>query len=160
MLADHGSWSLGVLFGLPVLILLTAATVALGGWLYSKYNDEKTYDPGIFRAGAIGSWALALILVIGILFGYYPYKAEYHQWREVSGTVHKVNKRILSDGSGNMQQKYVVQYEESPGRAFGCEDTRCALVDVGDTLTMKCKRVWQYSGSDGWDCNYIGRKGN
>lgn len=150
MITMSTSWSLGVLIGLPILglgILLILVWIAF--WWF--WEDE----PGPAWCG-VG----ALLLVVGLALsplGYYPYKAEYHQWRDKSGVVAEVSKRLVSDGNNGMNEKIVVRYENNGGE-FGCEDTRCALVKKGDTLDLKCKRAWQYASVSGYDCRFISRR--
>lgn len=149
MILQSASWSLGVLVGIPILgvIALALLVFAVVCW----FADE----PGI----GVGSLAVLLVLVGVALspLGYYPYKAEYHQWRSTSGVVAEVNKRLVSDGDKGMNEKIVVRYKDSDG-AYGCEDTRCALLKVGDTLDLKCKRAWQYASVSGYDCRFVSRR--
>lgn len=150
MLVLSSSWSLGVLVGLPILGLIALALLAFG--IFCFVADE----PGL----GLGSIAVLLVL-IGLALsplGYYPYKAEYHQWRSRTGVVAEVSKRLVSDGDKGMNEKIVVRYRDGEGE-FGCEDTRCALVKTGDTLDLKCKRAWQYASVSGYDCRFISRKG-
>src|SRR3954471_22793531 len=144
----ESSWSLGVLIGVPVaaLVLLIALAAAAGGILMRGDGGW-----GLF-AGAVA----VILVVLGVCaWAYYPYHGEYHQWRTHSGTVADVSNRLISAGDkGGSNQKFVVRFEGS-GQQYGCNDTRCASVKVGDDLTISCKRAWQYSGTDGYDCNFV-----
>ena len=53
-----------------------------------------------------------------------------------------------------MEEKFVVRYEDGGGQQFGCTDTRCASVKPGDTLTLACKRAWEWAATDGYDCRF------
>lgn len=149
---EEGSatWSLGVLIWLPVLILCVAALIA-GGVLLRRYWLSHPRDPET-KWLARFLFASAVLLVIGIAAGYYPWKAEYHQYVTKTGTIETISSRLLGS-SDSFQQKFVVRYTD--GREFGCEDTRCSLLKPGDALVLACKRTWQYAGVDGYDCKYI-----
>jgi hypothetical protein len=155
-IADSGTWSLGVLVGLPLFALLLIALV-IGGILLIRFDRRVgSYDRGIPKALGIGSLITAALVAVTMVTpaGYYPFSAEYHQWREASGTVVKIDKRLISSGKDSMEDKFVVRFE-GDGQQFGCDDTRCAGVEVGDSLTLSCKRAWQYTGTDGYDCRFV-----
>ncbi|WP_159540834.1 hypothetical protein [Aeromicrobium sp. 9AM] len=111
-----------------------------------------TYDKGLPIIASWASLGIAIVVTIIAAWGFYPYSAEYHQWRTVSGDVTDVNSRILSTGKSSINQRFVVEID---GQAYGCDDTRCASVKVGDVLTISCKREWQYAGVDGYGCNFV-----
>jgi hypothetical protein len=156
MFTGESTWSLGVLLGIPILLVVLGGFVSVTIWAWRRrrhddYNDgELRWVGWFFLAAAIVIFLLALTPV-----GYYPFKAEYHQWREVTGQVTDVEKRLVKSGDG-MEEKIVVTYEG--GNEFGCLDTRCSTVEPGDTLTLTCKRSWQYAGVDGYDCNFVSKE--
>lgn len=141
------TWSLGVLVWLPIAILITVALAVL--FVLSLRWDD--YEATIVRWGVGG---VLVCFVIGNLVFFYPYSAEYHRYQPITGEIDLVAKRIV--GGDSISEKFVVRYKN--GEERGCLDTRCALLKPGDTLTLKCKRVWQYTGTDGWDCTYVGRE--
>lgn len=144
--ATESSWSLGVLIGLPVAVLLMIVGVAIAV-LGSLWDD---FTPGMWIV--IGT--VIVVCSIGVTaFTLYPYDAEYHQWRQVDGTVAKIDKRLIGSGD-KMEDKFVVRFEGN-GQQYGCDDTRCAQVVAGDALTLSCKRAWQYTGTDGYDCRFV-----
>jgi len=148
------TWTLEVLVLLP-LVLLFIALLVIGGFFWWRANREfDTFE----KVPAYALWVIAAIALVFVAVGYYPYKAEYHQFVTKVGEVRSIKSRLLGS-SDSFQQKFVVEYTD--GRQFGCEDTRCALVKPGDKLTLACKRIWQYAGTDGYDCNFISssRKG-
>lgn len=148
-LANDGSWSVGVLVGVPVLALIVLFLIGAGIW--ALYESEIGLG--------IGAIVIALVLV-ALAFtplGFYPLKGEYHQWRAVTGSVADVNKRLVSNGDKGMNEKIVVRFKGSE-LDFGCEDTRCSLAKPGDTLDLKCKRAWQYQSVSGYDCRFISRR--
>jgi hypothetical protein len=149
-MAASGPWTLGTLIWLPIVALLVLGLVAFAVFCFMES------EPGL----GVGSIALAVAFIVGTAlpsFGMYPYKAEYHQWRDVSGTVEKIDKRLIGS-SDKMEDKFVIRFANSGGRQFGCDDTRCASVTAGDWLKLSCKRVWQYTGTDGYDCRFSDTK--
>lgn len=153
------SWSLGVLVALPILSLFLVSFIVGGGLLLRKRRDCDEFDRTAYLWAAIACWTTALVMAVLMAAptGYYPYKAEYHQWQPRSGVVAQVSKRLVGNGDSGMSEKIVVRYKDDGGE-FGCEDTRCALVEVGDTLDLKCKRAWQYASVSGYDCRFIARR--
>jgi hypothetical protein len=145
------TWSLGVKLGLPVIALVIIGLIIASAWLYRKSEQLDDFDGPMVKWLARGSWAAAILVLIFALGSYYPYKAEYHKWVPKSGTVTNVDRRII--GGESINEKIVVTYED--GQQYGCNDTRCASVRVGDSLTLTCQRTWQYAGIDGYDCNFV-----
>lgn len=146
-------WSLGVLIGGPIAVLLLAGSViAIVLGVRAKRRDSMEWldGPGI----AVGVGICGVVLVLGIsAIGYYPYEHQYHYWSTKTGVVSEVNKRVVSRESG-IDQRFVVRFTGS-SHEYACDDTRCSLVKKGDRLQLSCKRHWQYAGRDGWDCNYL-----
>lgn len=150
------TWTLGLLIGLPVLVLITLVFVAVGTGLLVWWSANRhSCDSGIALALGLASYAVALCLVVGTAIGFYPWKAEYHQYVTKVGEVESIKARLLGS-SGSFQQKFVARFVD--GRELACDDTRCALVKPGDTLILACKRTWQYAGVDGYDCRFVASK--
>jgi hypothetical protein len=146
--------SLGVLIGLPVagLIVLAAIGLILGSLIYAA--RERDWFPAL-TGGGVGIAAIIVTLVVtGFLM--WPWSAEYHEWQTESGTIAAVNSRLLASGTqgGGSTQRFVVEFAGS-GDQFSCDDTRCSLLKPGDYLTLSCKRAYQYTGTPGYDCNYV-----
>lgn len=144
-MSEH--WSLGVIIGLPLFSLLVI--LLIGGAIAFYLADMTPLD---FMLGAF-----ALLVIGGMVFGYYPYSAQYHKWQPVKGEVQNVSSRFLGDGKSTTQ-RFVVTFTD--GRTRSCDDTRCALVKPGDTLGLYCKRSFQWASTPGWDCNYVERNGS
>lgn len=143
------SWSLGVLIGLPfaaLAILVGIGMIVLG---FALYREGGAYGEDWMLM--LGGAATVVSILVGTLYFMWPLDTEYHQWQPRAGTVEAVDKRILSSGDG-IEEKFVVRLDD--GQEYGCQDTRCALVKAGDDLSLSCKRAWQYTGRDGWDCRY------
>lgn len=137
--------SVGLLIGLPLTILVVVISLGVGVFYRnSRYQDDQT----LVRAGAFG--VLLLTIVVALLC-YWPLKTEYHFWKTTKAKVTDVNSRLVGPDGG--ETKYVVTLEGVGER--GCNDTRCASVKVGDTLTLKCKRVYQWGATPGYDCNFV-----
>ena len=141
-IAGDGVWSLGVLIGLPLGVLIVVLLLGLTVWM--AYENEIRLSLSMLALAAGG------VIMIG--WAMYPYSNEYHQFRAVSGTVERIDKRLISSGD-SMQDKFVVRFEGSDLQ-FGCDDTRCSQVDPGDALELSCKREWQYTGTDGYNCRF------
>lgn len=141
--------SLGLMVGPAVGGVLFLVCLTVGIWLFVLDDGDgfKVFG-GIF----IGFGVLSLALVAVFM---YPYKKEYHYWQSVNGYVASVNKRLIADGD-SMSERFVVKLAD--GRIRSCDDTRCADLKVGDPVQLECKRAWQFTGTDGWDCNWAGRE--
>lgn len=138
--------SLGVVIGLPVAGLLVL--IALCVLAFGIYVQIVEGDAGFF----IGLGAAALVIVVVATGAFmWPWSAEYHEWRPVSGTVTATASRLLGENKSTTQY-YAMQIA---GQDYRCDDTRCATVKVGDHLDMTCKREWQFTGTPGWDCNFV-----
>lgn len=147
------TWSLGTLIWLPISALLVIGLIAFGEIAKRAREGASTYDKGLWTGTKWCSRALALLFVIGTALGMYPYAGEYHQWRDVAGTVASIDNRLIGTGDG-METKFVVRFADTD-QQYGCDDTRCAQVREGDRLTLSCIRAWQYTGTDGYDCRFV-----
>jgi hypothetical protein len=141
----NGSLLPSVTFGLTAIIvclvicLLTIGLMALGA-------DDR----GDFWILACLPVLVALALIIAPLFGYYPYKADYHRLQPATGIVQAVDSRFLA-----ASQYVVVTYDS--GLTVRCDDSRCATVRVGDQLRLLCTKEHQFGsplGADGWGCRW------
>lgn len=151
-------WSLGVLIGLPLLSLAFIAFAVLA-LLLVRYG-RRTYDGRFFKGLGIASGGVAVLLAVVMAMpvpvGFWGLRSEWHQWRPVGGSVASISSRLLAGDNGGATQRFVVQFADSD-KQYACDDTRCALVKVGDVLHLSCKRHWQYSGLSGYDCNYVSK---
>jgi len=107
---------------------------------------------------ALACWILSALLAVGIVaatwWGMYPWKAEYHHWTPKSGVVDTVDSRLVPSGDKSMEQKFVVSFV-GEDQQYAVIDTRAAGVKPGDRLTITCVRRWQWSGTHGYDCNFV-----
>lgn len=134
-------WTLGVLIGLPI-----TAVVVIGLILAAIYffRDSYGFEIGLLFAG------FAAIVLGSVALGMYPYKAEYHQWRPVEGTVQQVDKRMVKDGDG-MSERYAVTINDT---VYGVDDTRASTLREGSHVRLSCIKEWQWAASDGYGCRW------
>ena len=144
--------STGTLIDLPIVLASALAALIGGTYLVRLRSRVDEIDAPLVFWGGIGCFVLAAGLVIGAAIGMWPYDAEYHEWRTTSGKVKETNSRLVGAGEG-MEQRFVVTFAD--GRQRACDDTRCSTVKAGDTLTLKCKRAYQWGATPGYDCNWI-----
>jgi hypothetical protein len=145
--------SLGIIIGLPIAgILLIALAIAFFAFgRYAKTCDQ--FDRGPALGIKWGSLAVAVVVVAIAAVAFWPYRWEYHSWQTTSGTVQAVSKRLVSTGDKGMEERFVVAFTD--GRQRACDDTRCSLLKPGMTLTLRCKRAYQWGATPGYDCNYV-----
>lgn len=154
-IAESGPWSLGTLVGLPVAIVVAVALVAVGAWCWRKASDPAIQDLDESELRwflALPMFVTAATIAVAIVspLGMYPYDSEFHQWRDVTGTVERVESRQIADDNG-MSERYVFVID---GQPFSVDDTRAAVANKGDTVSLRCKREWQYAAASGWACRW------
>lgn len=147
-------WLIGTI--ISAILILASAIVGLLSWMTPREtvgrNNYSEPDNDLLWATRIIS-TVVLLATVGVYFGttWPTFDMQYHTYKPVSGTVTAIGTRLLgSDKSTN--QEFVVTIN---GQDYRCDDTRCALTKVGDTLSLRCIRDWQYAGTSGWDCNYV-----
>lgn len=139
---NPGPWTLGVLIGIPIaaVIVIICLVVAV-----------------MARSIVAVGLAIAVVFIAGIAM--WPWQASYHRYYDVSGTVTNVNHRLVTSGSGDNRQiedKYVVALQGTT-TAFGIKDTRASLLKAGDTVHIRCLRVYVFrSTNNGYDCKWGG----
>lgn len=143
-------WTLGVLIGLPLTVLVLIGSALLGLWLWKRWRESGSYIAEDYWMGAIGCLIVFVVVLLGGLVAYFPYEAQYHQWRTISGTVEKIDKRLIAEDKG-MAERYVLMID---GQPYGVDDTRAATVEPGDQVSIKCRRDWQYASVPGWVCRW------
>lgn len=150
MLADTPS--LGLALGTPIaaLFVLAGLFVAFVAW----NARESEYRDG-WRMGVACGIGGALLAIVIYLFCMWPLKHDYHFWVPVQGKVEKISSRLVSAGDkGGSNQRFVVVIK---GQPYGVDDTRAALLSVGDTVNLKCKREFEWgSSANGWACRWNG----
>jgi len=158
--ANTGSWTLATIIGTAVVVLLVTI-VGLGGiggtvvWARDRKVNRQDAVTGL--AVSIGAAVLSAVILLIYVAVMWPLNGAYHQWRSTSGTVESVASRQVANDKA-METKYVIKFVNGGER--GCLDTRCALIKPGDQLELKCKKIWQWSATAGFDCNYVSRNGD
>lgn len=162
-----GQWTLGVLVGLPIalffsfLMLVLIVLTVIYGVRNRTPGKRSTYKDGWDRysdrrraACFIGLPTFIMVaILIGAGFAMWPWKAEYHQFRQVSGTVSAVSSRLVA-GDRSTNQKFVVILTSGP-QQYGVDDTRAALLHPGDAVSLRCIRSYTYGSNDaGYDCKW------
>lgn len=151
---EYTGETIAAMIAVPLVI---TGFVALTVFAFLRWRaTDHTYDDEgpLWLTGGITTGVCAALTGALLWWGMYPWKAEYHQWRAVTGTVASVDSRLTSTSQGGMEDKYVVTFEGND-QEYGVLDTRAAAVKPGDTLTITCVRRWQWSGSHGFDCNFV-----
>jgi len=120
-----------------------------------KYSATRFEASALDFGGAVfGTLAVLATLIIYPIAAWPPFDMKYHTYRLISGRVDAISSRFLGDGKSTTQN-FVV---EIAGQDYRCDDTRCALVTVGQTLTLNCIAEWEYAGTAGYDCNFVAVK--
>lgn len=152
-------WKLGFLIGTPIGIILAiafaVAAVAAWRWGAREIKTPDYLDSGFdkfmfYRLPAL-ALAVGALASAGITAGNnIPFKAEYLQWRPVTGVVEQADSRFNSRGEG-VSEVYVLTIDGQPYRV---DDNRAITVDEGDTVSLMCTREWQWAASDGYSCRW------
>lgn len=150
----HAHWSLGVLIGLPLVVLVLLAAAAAVFFGVRQIRNDDVYDTDLGWLLTIAGGLVAVVVVAISAFAFFPYKASYHRWEPKSGLVTAIGNRFIGDGNGGTNQRFVVTLSGSP-QQYACDDTRCSLLKVGDPLTLSCKKAYQYASEPGFDCNWV-----
>jgi hypothetical protein len=148
---EPSNWTLGVTVALPILTFLALVFLVLTVLAFWVARGDG--DAGDFRFFGALCAVITLVIVGGSLYGYYPFKEDFHRYYKVHGTVQEVGHRQISNGDSGMSERYVLKINNTP---FGVDDTRASLVKVGDTVDLKCKREYVFASVSGWACHWNG----
>lgn len=131
----------------PTLLVLSVllAVFLFRKWRRSNDDIDRPMFLGCWIACAVG----AVATVVCTWWGMFPWKYEYHHWVPISGVVETIDSRLVA-----MEGKFVVKFE-GDDQQYGVLDTRAAGVRTGDQVTITCVRRWQWSGTHGYDCNFV-----
>lgn len=131
-----------------LLVVFLIAALLFKGLAHREDRTDKYNDYWFYKVPSVLSFAAIPLTLAITTWAMYPWNWEYHSYNEHSGTVKTVNNQ------GGMNTKFVVTFTNS-FQEYGVDDTRMASVKNGDKLTITCVRIWQYAGTDGYDCNYV-----
>lgn len=156
----HAQLSTGFIVGTIVAVLLLLILVGLrifAGWYFSDEWKKTAYKGDVKAARwlKILNNALVGVVIASSAAAYFPWTAQYHVYKPVSGKIQAIGSRIISDGGKSVNQRFGVQIGN---QLYGCDDTRCAELQAGEDVTLMCIRQWQWNANSGWVCNW-GKRG-
>lgn len=128
------------------------AWLATGQPTYMADEMFMCRTPRGYTVGWIGALAGLVVLAGTMIASHYPLEAEYHQWRSVTGEVERVESRFTGTG-GSTSQEYVAVIG---GVEHHLTDSRAALLESGDEVSLMCKRMWQYGAASILTCRWGG----
>ncbi len=142
---SEAGYSLGFWFGVPLMIVgvLILLVLLIGAWIFRDGEGAMALVP---------TCVILVFLVVGVV-AYYPFGMSWHTWYRVRGTVQEIGSRQIATDNG-MSTRYVFRID---GHPYGVDDTRASIAKVGDVVTLRCKREWQYQAEPGWACNWDGQ---
>jgi hypothetical protein len=133
---------------LGICLLLCLGGLGIG---VLNLSDGRGYGWG-WIAGSIVS---AIVVLVAWWWGMaFTLSGDYHAWNVKEGTVERVAKRLVSAGDKGMAERYVVTIN---GRPYGIDDTRAALVEPGDKVSLRCKKDYEWGvprEAHGWACRW------
>lgn len=149
-------WTLGVLIGIPVTLIILGVCGFLMWTSKRIINEERGHtrfnvNPDrLSTARAVWWGSLATIVATVLLFVglMWPLDPTYHRWNAVEGTVQQNERRLMAQ-----TDYFVITFVGNP-QPYRCDDSRCALANVGQELRLLCKPEFDYAAVDGWGCRY------
>jgi hypothetical protein len=136
---------------IPVLLAVCVGAAALARVVIIYDTDDGDAD-----ALRVVPWVFGVVVAMilaATAWGMYPWEWQYHEWTPTGGVVATVDSRLVA-GDHSTDQKFVVTFVGHT-QQYGVTDTRASGIRPGDTLNITCVRQWQYSGTDGLDCNFV-----
>jgi hypothetical protein len=128
------------------IVILALCALALVGGLISFFIEDGWVVGAFLVPGAL---VLAFITQIGFMM--VGYNSDYMAYKPVSGKVEQIASRQIADGKG-MSERFVFKIN---GQQYGVDDTRAALVKVGDTVNLNCTKQFVFgSTNNGYACNW------
>lgn len=154
--------NIGYIVGIVFTSIGLLLCAAVSTWFFLAARVKRldpprdTYDwPA---RGVLLGWAYGLIVAALVIAGIFtamtwpPFNSEYHSYKQVSGVVTEVQGRLVGEDRST-NQVFAVRLAGSD-QIYRCDDTRCALLKPGDTLTLWCMREWQQASTPGYVCNF------
>jgi hypothetical protein len=140
------------MWGLIIIGAIILVTTIVGIFFVSTDSENRGWDFLVW----LGTYAVEAILLLVVLF---PLQPKYWEYSPVTGTVTSTGSRFIASDTngGGSTQKYVLSItgpQAGPLGAYGCLDTRCALVKPGDKITLMCEPQFEFNGQPGDDCNW------
>lgn len=137
---DFSVWS-----GAILCVLGFVGSIIVGVLLTDRYD----------KTPIVGGIVCALISAAAFVFVLFPFQGDYLSYSNKTGTVEATGKRLIQSGSGSsatLNQRFAVTFTD--GGTYGCDDTRCSLLQPGDRVTLSCEKEWQWHGTPGWVCSF------
>jgi hypothetical protein len=142
------------------LVLLGCLIAAAAGLIHAQTGTDSG-GPYRMSDKAVGLWWVAGAVIVALLTAglwwwsmAFTTSGDYHAWNVKEGIVEKVAKRLVAAGDSGMQERYVVTID---GQPYGIDDTRAALVEPGDQVSLRCKKDYQWGvprDAHGWACRW------
>ncbi|MEO5949744.1 MAG: hypothetical protein ABIP74_05045 [Candidatus Saccharimonas sp.] len=146
MLTSGSIWAI-------IWFVLTLALVSWGIWAVRRKKRDR-YDD----LASIGVFALVIggIAAIGILIFTFPWLPQYHVMESHTGTVAKVEKRVVTDGNKYANiTKEIAFWMDGESEAYITDDVRLTSVNEGQTLTLNRWKHFVYGGQEYWNVLYV-----
>jgi hypothetical protein len=143
----------GTIAGYIALPLLLLACIGFG---FACATGLGGYDHALAVCGIV-----AAVLCVPIILGFWWWgmafttSSDYHAWNVKQGTVEQMSKRLIATENG-MSERVVFKID---GQPYGVDDTRATLVKVGDTVSLRCKKDYEWGiprEAHGWACRWNG----
>lgn len=143
-------YSLGIYLGLPAFIIIALLIVGVTALIFFSDIVESNGEAGL----TLGMGFFVLLVASAIFTAtWFPFDMSFHRWYRVDGPVTEIANRQIAQDGGGMSTRYVFRINGAP---YGVDDTRAALVKVGDTVHLKCKKEYVWNSVSGWACNWNG----
>ncbi len=140
---NSGSWSPGTYGFVIALAIITVIVVwFMVAAFWSRYGEF-----GFFMTIAV------LIGLTGYGFAgvaYYPFSEDFHKYYTVIGTVEDTNTRLVT----TQDSSALVAVVTVGGNMFRIDDTRGTTLEKGDTVSLRCKREFEWNSVPGWGCKW------
>lgn len=153
MFASTGPLTVGTIIGTAFLVIaLVTLLVVYVAWVPKLGRKDKQWFKRVIPLAAV-------LLIFGYVFFMWPFKYDYHHWVNTTGVVASVSSRVITDSDGNINQKYVIRFED--GRVRALNDTIGGVLTKGDPIDLRCKKAFEWStpsAAHGWDCKYSGAR--
>lgn len=141
MIVSHSGLTAGYVTALCFLGVAALVLIVSVGLLFFRTEFGGNYIAG-------GAGILLALFTGGVCIAApWPINdSSYHRFYEVQGTVTDIDHPPFLN-------RYAIRLAES-GQLFGCDDTRCSTLNKGDSVTLNCKKEWEYQATPGWACRW------
>jgi hypothetical protein len=154
---------LGIVVGIPVMILLCVAAVLVWRAMHRKvkaFKPEDQYDEPDDHAPywvrlvtVIFGGGLIIATVVTVIVGMMPFQPKYWSVYAVEGRVAGISNQLSTSDSGITGVTYTIAFKSGPARLYTSDDTRLSSVKPGDELGLKCRPSWHLNAIDSWSCD-------